>query len=135
MQVSPPTPFLAIEAYTQATAVLCSGNPPNPTIVEEKITMPENSEVFTDSDRAKFAGLVARAWNDPELAARYGSDSHTVLAENGIVLPAGVDAPAIPTRPEGDISIEELDMVSAGLGVSSLLSAACPVSSFSSISN
>ena len=35
----------------------------------------------------------------------------------------------------GDLSIEELDAVSAGLGISSLFCAACPVSSFGSISN
>jgi hypothetical protein len=36
---------------------------------------------------------------------------------------------------DGGLSIEELDAVSAGLGVSSLFCAACPVSSFSSVSN
>jgi hypothetical protein len=35
----------------------------------------------------------------------------------------------------GELSIEELDTVAAGLSVSSLLCAACPVSSFSSVSN
>jgi hypothetical protein len=34
-----------------------------------------------------------------------------------------------------ELSIEELDTVAAGLSVSSLFSAACPVSCFSSISN
>lgn len=34
-----------------------------------------------------------------------------------------------------EITIEELDSVSGGLSVSSLASAACPVSSFSSLSN
>ena len=34
-----------------------------------------------------------------------------------------------------DLTIEELDDVSAGLSVSSLASFACPVSSFSSLSN
>jgi hypothetical protein len=34
-----------------------------------------------------------------------------------------------------DIEIEELDTVSGGLSVSSLACAACPVSSFSSVSN
>ncbi|MFD7639870.1 hypothetical protein ACFV4P_04390 [Kitasatospora sp. NPDC059795] len=34
-----------------------------------------------------------------------------------------------------DIEVEELDTVNGGVSVSSLLSAACPVSSFSSISN
>jgi hypothetical protein len=36
---------------------------------------------------------------------------------------------------DGGLSIEELDAVSAGLSVSSLFCAACPVSSFGSISN
>jgi hypothetical protein len=36
---------------------------------------------------------------------------------------------------DGELSIEELDTVAAGLSVSTLLSAACPVSSFSTISN
>jgi len=35
----------------------------------------------------------------------------------------------------GELSIEELDTVAAGLSVSSLLTAACPVSCFSSIAN
>jgi hypothetical protein len=34
-----------------------------------------------------------------------------------------------------ELSIEELDMVAAGLSISSLSSIACPWSSFSSISN
>jgi hypothetical protein len=34
-----------------------------------------------------------------------------------------------------DIEVEELDTVSGGLSVSSLACAACPVSSFSSVSN
>ncbi|MFD9129458.1 hypothetical protein [Kitasatospora sp. NPDC059571] len=34
-----------------------------------------------------------------------------------------------------DIEIEELDTVNGGLSVSSLACAACPVSSFSSVSN
>jgi putative thiazole/oxazole-modified microcin (TOMM)-like peptide len=90
---------------------------------------------FTNADRAKFAGLVARIWSDPDLAARYDQDGRSVLAENGIELAAGMVVPVIPERPEGDISIEELETVSAGLSVSSLACAACPVSSFSSLSN
>jgi hypothetical protein len=44
-------------------------------------------------------------------------------------------AELIAADENGELSIEELDTVAAGLSVSSLLSAACPVSSFSSISN
>jgi hypothetical protein len=36
---------------------------------------------------------------------------------------------------DGDLSLEELDGVAAGLGISSILCGACPVSSFSSVSN
>jgi hypothetical protein len=96
---------------------------------------PAPETTFTDADRAKFAGLVAKIWNDPELAAQYESDGRAVLAEHGIVYPQDVALPAIPERPEGDISIEELESAAAGISVSSLLCYACPVSSFSSVSN
>jgi hypothetical protein len=42
---------------------------------------------------------------------------------------------AIAAEDENELTIEELDTVSAGLSVSSLACAACPVSSFSSLSN
>ena len=95
--------------------------------------MPETN--FSDADRSKFAGLVAKIWVEPELAARYEEDPHTVLAEHGIKLAKGMSVPEIPERPEGDLSIEELEGVAAGISVSSLACAACPVSSFSSLSN
>ncbi|MFJ8040551.1 hypothetical protein ACIRBX_08625 [Kitasatospora sp. NPDC096147] len=40
-----------------------------------------------------------------------------------------------PANDQFDIEIEELDSVNAGVSVSSLACAACPVSSFSSVSN
>ncbi|MFN8075824.1 MAG: hypothetical protein U0Q15_10445 [Kineosporiaceae bacterium] len=40
-----------------------------------------------------------------------------------------------PAADAYDITIEDLDTVSGGLSVSSLACAACPVSSFSSLSN
>ncbi|MCZ4119427.1 MULTISPECIES: hypothetical protein [unclassified Streptomyces] len=42
---------------------------------------------------------------------------------------------AVAETEQFDIEVEELDTVSGGISVSSLLSAACPVSSFSSVSN
>ncbi|WP_162257878.1 MULTISPECIES: hypothetical protein [unclassified Kitasatospora] len=41
----------------------------------------------------------------------------------------------IAANDQFDIEIEELDSVNAGVSVSSLACAACPVSSFSSVSN
>ncbi|WP_322748540.1 MULTISPECIES: hypothetical protein [unclassified Frankia] len=97
--------------------------------------MSENSYVVSDEDRTRFATMVARIWGDPELEARYAGDARSVLAEFGITLPESAPTPEIPAKPEGDLSIEELDSVAAGLSVSSLACAACPVSSFSSLSN
>jgi putative thiazole/oxazole-modified microcin (TOMM)-like peptide len=94
-----------------------------------------NETRLTDDERAKFAGLVAKIWNDPELAARYDENPRTVLAEHGVVLAEGVPMPAIPERPEGDISIEELESVgAAGGALSSIGSVSCPSATFSTIS-
>ncbi|GGV22442.1 MULTISPECIES: hypothetical protein [Streptomycetaceae] len=41
----------------------------------------------------------------------------------------------ITSNEQFDIEIEELDTVNGGISVSSLACAACPVSSFSSVSN
>jgi hypothetical protein len=46
-----------------------------------------------------------------------------------------VETAAVEETEQFDIEVEELDSVSGGLSVSSLASAACPVSSFSSLSN
>ncbi|MFJ6619246.1 thiocillin family RiPP [Kitasatospora sp. NPDC091335] len=45
------------------------------------------------------------------------------------------DNKEIAENEQFDIEIEELDGVNAGVSVSSLACAACPVSSFSSVSN
>jgi hypothetical protein len=46
-----------------------------------------------------------------------------------------VETPVAEETEQFDIEVEELDTVSGGLAVSSLACAACPVSSFSSVSN
>jgi hypothetical protein len=97
--------------------------------------MSESNYVVSDEDRTRFATMVARIWSDPELEARYAADAHGVLTEFDITVPAGAPTPEIPPKPEGDLSIEELDSVAAGISVSTLACAACPVSSFSSVSN
>ena len=102
-------------------------------------------------DIAKFAGLVTKAWSDPKLAQAYENDPEQVLSAHGITLPAGVPTPVIPARPAGDLGqawqnmafdewdakISPLDPngTVAGISVSSLACVACPVSSFSSLSN
>jgi hypothetical protein len=54
-----------------------------------------------------------------------------VMADNEKI----TETPAVEGEEQFDIEVEELDSVSGGLSVSSLASAACPVSSFSSLSN
>lgn len=116
---------------------------------------------ITQDHLAKFAGLVAKCWNDETLHRSYRADPVKVLAHHGITLPEGVPAPLIPPLPEvgpatgllavplafRDLTFDNWDLTiqdlpggtSAGvrprLGVSSLACAACPVSSFSSLSN
>ena len=91
--------------------------------------------VLGAEDRAKFSALVARVWGDQDLEARYASEPTAVLAEHGVVIPEGSKAPEIPARPEGDLTIEELEDVSAGLRPATFFTAACPVSSFGTISD
>jgi|SRR6266516_7721972 hypothetical protein len=105
---------------------------------------------LTDQDLGKFAGLVAAAWNNPDLAQRYHGNPHQVLGEHGIRLPPGVPTPEIPPRPDGgpqtggwaDLSFDEWDVTihrgppnPADISISSLGCFACPVSCFSSLSN
>lgn len=109
---------------------------------------------LTSQHLAAFAGLVAAAWNNPELANRYKSNPQQVLREHGIALPDGVPTPQIPARPGkgpqggdwADLSFEEWDVTiqrgpggaataAPSISVSSLACIACPYSCFSSVSN
>lgn len=66
---------------------------------------------FTPEQRRQFAGLVAQAWSDEALATRYLVEPAAVLAEYG--LPTDGPVPALPVRPDLEISDEELSSVSA----------------------
>jgi hypothetical protein len=107
-------------------------------------------------DLVKFAGLVAKAWNDPQVLNAYGKDPKAVLTQHGITLPEGVPTPAIPPTPPFDaagvgaawknLSFDNWDVTvhhlpggsgapAAKLSVGCLACVACPYSSFSSLSN
>jgi hypothetical protein len=108
---------------------------------------------FSHDNLAKFAGVVAKVWNDKNLEKSYHENPGKVLAEHGIKLPEGVPTPVIPPRPTGanspelgaafkkqtfenwHVTVDHLHGQPAGLSISSLACAACPVSCFSSISN
>lgn len=59
----------------------------------------------------RFAGLIAQALAEPELGGRYAADPHAVLAEYGLFLGAGQDAPDLP---EFELIVEHLDPPSSG---------------------
>jgi hypothetical protein len=107
-------------------------------------------------DLANFAGLVAKAWSDPQLLAAYAKDPKAVLAQHKVTLPPGVPTPAIPPIPPFDpagvgaawknmtfenweVTVQHLPGGSGGasakLGIGCLACIACPYSCFSSISN
>ncbi|HEX3783444.1 MAG TPA: TIGR04351 family putative TOMM peptide [Pseudonocardiaceae bacterium] len=68
-------------------------------------------ENITEANRKNFARLVAQAWSDDALTERYHQDPRAVLAEFGIDLIDGVDAPSLPGRPDGEFSVEQLEAV------------------------
>ncbi|MGN9910011.1 TIGR04351 family putative TOMM peptide [Phytohabitans sp. LJ34] len=74
--------------------------------------------------RPRFARLIADAWSDPEVAARYEREPAAVLAEYGIVLDGDSDAPELPPAP-GDVAVEDLG-VSAGAAMATIGTVSCP---------
>ncbi|HEX3783443.1 MAG TPA: hypothetical protein VHX38_27580 [Pseudonocardiaceae bacterium] len=83
---------------------------------------------LAEPDRRRFARLVAQAWADDELTARYNAQPRTVLAEYGIQLTDDVVTPVLPARPDGEFSIEQLEAV-AGAAASTfgtVGSVSCP---------
>lgn len=78
--------------------------------------MAESIYVLGDEDRKKFAKLIAQAWSDDAVTEQYTANPHTVLAEFGITYPAGVATPALPPKPVGDLSVEELEMAAGTAG-------------------
>ena len=71
--------------------------------------------VLGDEDRRKFAKIAATAWMDEGFARRYAEVPYEVLAENGIVYPAEVAPPLLPPRPVGELSVETLESIAAGV--------------------
>jgi len=74
--------------------------------------------------RARFARLVADAWSDPALAARYAADPAAVLATYGIVLADGADLPELPPAP-GEVQVEEIG-TAAGAAMATIGTVSCP---------
>ncbi|WP_061300080.1 hypothetical protein [Herbidospora cretacea] len=71
--------------------------------------MTESVFVPGDEDRKKFARLVAAAWSDDQVNARYEAEPRELLAEYGVVIPEGVPTPPLPPKPEGEFSVEQLE--------------------------
>jgi hypothetical protein len=76
--------------------------------------MAESVYLLGDEDRKKFARLVAAAWEDGDLRARYENDPRALLSQYGIAFPEGVPAPPLPVKPEGEFDITDLEIAAAG---------------------
>lgn len=74
--------------------------------------------------RARFARLVADAWSDPDLAARYDTDATAVLAQYGIILTGTDETPDLPPAP-GDVAVEDLS-TAAGAAMATIGTVSCP---------
>jgi putative thiazole/oxazole-modified microcin (TOMM)-like peptide len=77
--------------------------------------MAEGIYVLSDDDRRKFAKIVSSSWLDSEFAQRYQAEPLAVLAEHGIDYPASVAPPLVPPKPTGDLSLEAMESIAAGL--------------------
>lgn len=85
--------------------------------------MGESVYILGDEDRRKFARLIAAAWADEEIRARYERRPRPMLAEFGIAYPEGVVTPPLPDRPAGEFDVEELESAAGGsLGSASSVS-------------
>ncbi|MFB4270834.1 hypothetical protein [Nonomuraea sp. GTA35] len=76
--------------------------------------MAESIYILGDEDRRKFARLVAAAWEDGDLRARYERDPIALLTQYGIAYPQGVPAPPLPPKPEGEFDIADLESAAGG---------------------
>ena len=74
----------------------------------------------------QFGQVVAKAWADDEFKARFLADPASVLTEQGIAVPAGLEVRAVentsnvvyitlPPKPSDELSDEQLNQVAGGL--------------------
>lgn len=80
----------------------------------------------TEQDKAAtYGGIIAKAWSDPAFKAKLLADPHAALKDVGVSVAAGVTVTVVedtdtqfhfvlPPKPTRELSVEELDKVSAG---------------------
>ena len=85
--------------------------------------MPTNPPIPAQH-RTRFARLVADAWSDPEVAARYDRDPTAVLAQYGITLGDLDGVPDLPPAP-GEVAVEDLGSA-AGAALATIGTVSCP---------
>jgi hypothetical protein len=91
-------------------AISMPGPSPKPTLTGGT-QVDHLEQPLSEEERRKFAFLIAQAWADETVAAEYARHPHAVLAEFGIAYPSDAQAPQIPARPDGDIEVEDLELV------------------------
>ncbi|WP_066375863.1 hypothetical protein [Herbidospora mongoliensis] len=66
--------------------------------------------VLSETDRLKFARLIAAAWSDGAVEARFAQDPRATLAEYGLVIPEGAPIPPLLARPDDVLAVEDLEI-------------------------
>jgi hypothetical protein len=111
---------------------------------------------WKQADYLNFAKLVNAVWKKPSLRTQYAKDPSGVLKQYNITLPSGTPPPTIPPKPASTLGVATAgskafgtkstssvahwdlhitNVSGPGITVSSLACIACPVSSFSCLSN
>jgi hypothetical protein len=96
----------------------------------ERPPIDQMARPLSDEERRRFAFLVAQIWADEGVAREYARQPHAVLAEYGIEYPSELAVPAIPVRPDGDLNVEDLELVAGVMNcrgsASTAGTASCP---------
>ena len=111
---------------------------------------------WQQADYLNFAKLVNAVWKKPSIRTQYHDDPAKMLLAYGITLPPGTPPPTIPAKPKTALGysttgsktfktqatssaanwdLHITNLAGPGISISSLACIACPVSSFSSLSN
>jgi hypothetical protein len=113
------------------------------------------STPWTQADYLNFAKVVNAVWKKPALRQQYQANPTAFLKTYNIALPPGTPPPTIPAAPKtalgyattgskafrtqvvaSDVQLDfHVTNISPSVAVSTLCCVACPVSSFSSLSN
>ena len=92
---------------------------------------------MAENNAQAYGQVIARAWSDPDFAAKLKSDPAAALADAGIEVPEGAKVTSyfaeenevvvlVPAKPSEELSDEALEAVAGGGTAGTLGTAGCP---------